>query len=223
MENKPLRLRARYMLEKQQIQDEIGDLKQILETLGLSQRRACQLLLVDPSAWTRWSKMEAPPHIYKALHWLLQLQKLNPAAVEPQDLAARLDFVQSSTQIKIKELEKNVQQMEKAISLSPAASQESLAQMALREQERRFQEKISSLEAKIQTLLATQLRPKKNKPLRKSPKKLQKTSPVRRRRKLGSEKKSRSKNLKAKRRRSKTAVRTSKNRAKSRKLKPNRR
>lgn len=37
----------------------------------------CQLLLVDPSAWTRWTRNEekTPPHIYRALEWFLALNE----------------------------------------------------------------------------------------------------------------------------------------------------
>lgn len=40
-----------------------------------------QLLLVDPSAWTRWTKGgdEAPPHIYRMLQWYLALEEKYPA------------------------------------------------------------------------------------------------------------------------------------------------
>jgi hypothetical protein len=40
----------------------------------------CQLLLVDPSSWTRWTKEgQAPPHIFRALEWYMLLTKEAPA------------------------------------------------------------------------------------------------------------------------------------------------
>lgn len=47
----------------------------------------CQLLLVDPSAWTRWMKDESrvPPHIYRSLEWFLAL---NQKMLTQPDLAA---------------------------------------------------------------------------------------------------------------------------------------
>ncbi|MDZ4660791.1 MAG: hypothetical protein SGJ18_04155 [Pseudomonadota bacterium] len=59
----------------------IGDLEQIRQNLGLSQRKICQLLMVDPSAWTRWIKTKggAPPHVYRALQWYLQLIDKHPS------------------------------------------------------------------------------------------------------------------------------------------------
>lgn len=39
-----------------------------------------QLLLVDPSAWSRWVKDESkiPPHVIKALQWYLLLEQKDP-------------------------------------------------------------------------------------------------------------------------------------------------
>lgn len=39
-----------------------------------------QLLMVDPSAWTRWTKSEdqAPPHIWRALQWYMIVQEKVP-------------------------------------------------------------------------------------------------------------------------------------------------
>lgn len=110
-------LRTQYMNEKARIKSEIGDLESIRIQLGLSQRRLCRLLLVDPSAWTRWLKSEAPPHIYQALHWLIQLRKLNPDAVAPSDMDQRLNLVQSTTQFKLQELEQSVARIEKTMEL----------------------------------------------------------------------------------------------------------
>lgn len=73
--------RIRYEAEASHIQKKLGDLEAIRQSLGLSQRKICQLLLVDPSAWTRWTKQgdSAPPHIYRALQWYLALQEKYPA------------------------------------------------------------------------------------------------------------------------------------------------
>ncbi|MBO9667363.1 MAG: hypothetical protein J7501_11190 [Bdellovibrio sp.] len=39
-----------------------------------------QLLMVDPSSWTRWTRQgdEAPPHIWRALQWYSVLQEKIP-------------------------------------------------------------------------------------------------------------------------------------------------
>jgi transcriptional regulator with XRE-family HTH domain len=73
--------RLRYEAEVELIRKKLGDLEAIRETLGLTQRKMAQLLLVDPSAWTRWTKggESAPPHIYRMLQWYLALQDKYPA------------------------------------------------------------------------------------------------------------------------------------------------
>ena len=74
-------LRIRYEAEVKIIRRKLGDLEQIRATLGLTQRKMSQLLFVDPSAWTRWTKPgeEAPPHIYRMLQWYLALEDKYPA------------------------------------------------------------------------------------------------------------------------------------------------
>lgn len=62
------------------IKKQLGNLEKIRRDLGLSQRKICQLLMVDPSAWTRWNrdKEEAPPHIWRSLQWYMTLQEKIP-------------------------------------------------------------------------------------------------------------------------------------------------
>lgn len=62
------------------IQKQLGNLEKIRTDLGLSQRKVCQLLMVDPSAWTRWNRdgEAAPPHIWRALQWYMTLQEKIP-------------------------------------------------------------------------------------------------------------------------------------------------
>jgi len=54
-----------------------GGLEDIRQKLGYSRRKMCRLLMVDPSAWTRWTKDEdrVPPHVYRALEWFLALNE----------------------------------------------------------------------------------------------------------------------------------------------------
>ncbi|MEK6554421.1 MAG: hypothetical protein AABZ31_04200 [Bdellovibrionota bacterium] len=167
--------RDKYLLEKDRIKHEIGSLTEIREALGLSQRKICQLLLVDPSAWTRWNKTEAPPHIYQALKWMLELKKVNPEAIGPTDMSSRLDYVQSSTQSKIKELEAHVQTLERALTLTPPSQPPSdyIIEAALRSQEQRFQQEIENLKQSFKQMmeevvaknsLALQLKAKRTKP-----------------------------------------------------------
>jgi hypothetical protein len=164
-------LRDKYLSEKERIQHEIGSLDQVLQTLGLSQRKACQLLLVDPSAWTRWNKSGAPPHIYQALRWLIQLKKVNPDATAPSDIAGRVDMIQSKTDLKIKELERSIEMLERTLALQATVTPQyasdnshELIQNALAKQDKRHQEVVAGLQAKIQSLLK---KPKKAKPRKK--------------------------------------------------------
>lgn len=75
----------RYDAEVNVIKKELGDLEEIRKNLGLTQRKICQLLLVDPSAWSRWCSPRgpgAPPHIYRALFWYVSWQKQKGAPVQ---------------------------------------------------------------------------------------------------------------------------------------------
>jgi transcriptional regulator with XRE-family HTH domain len=70
-----------YQVEREQIIKEIGDLESIRKSLGLSRRKICKLLLVDPSSWTRWTKLEgsdAPAYIYRSLQWCLAIMEKYP-------------------------------------------------------------------------------------------------------------------------------------------------
>lgn len=73
-------LRLHYEAQVEVIRRQIGGLEGARQALGLSQRKMSQLLLVDPSAWTRWVKTgeKAPPHIFRALQWYLALHEKIP-------------------------------------------------------------------------------------------------------------------------------------------------
>lgn len=72
--------RMRYEAEVRMFRSTYGGLEDVRRRLGLSQRKICQLLLVDPSAWTRWIRVEdrVPPHIYRALEWYISLAEKDP-------------------------------------------------------------------------------------------------------------------------------------------------
>lgn len=72
--------RLQYEAQVRVIRQQIGSLEKIRSDLGLSQRKMAQLLLVDPSAWTRWNRPgeEAPPHIWRALQWYLTVREKIP-------------------------------------------------------------------------------------------------------------------------------------------------
>lgn len=72
--------RVTFESEKEVIRKDIGDLEQIRTRLGVSRRKICQILMVDPSAWTRWTRSTdgAPPHVYRMLEWYLLLREKHP-------------------------------------------------------------------------------------------------------------------------------------------------
>ncbi len=73
-------LRMKYEAEVRVFHQRYGGIENIRKNLGFSARKMSQLLMVDPSAWSRWVKDEAkmPPHVCRSLEWLLQLEGKNP-------------------------------------------------------------------------------------------------------------------------------------------------
>jgi hypothetical protein len=69
-----------YEAQVEVIKKQLGSLEKIRHDLGLSQRKMGQLLMVDPSAWTRWNRQdeEAPPHIWRSLQWYMALNEKLP-------------------------------------------------------------------------------------------------------------------------------------------------
>jgi hypothetical protein len=75
-------LRMQYEAQVQITQKNFGSLEEIRQKLGLSKRKICQILLIDPSTWTRWTtfnNQSAPPHIFRMLEWYLLLQEKHPS------------------------------------------------------------------------------------------------------------------------------------------------
>lgn len=91
------------------IKSQIGDIEEVRKSLGLSQRKMCQLLLIDPSTWSRWvtGKTEPPPYVYRMLQWGLAVMERYP---ETHPLANYEKFEQLK---KSEELAKRVEQLEK--------------------------------------------------------------------------------------------------------------
>jgi len=73
-------LRMQYEAQAEVLRRQMGGLAGVQAQLALSGRRICQLLLVDPSAWSRWSKddSQVPPHVWRALQWHFALQEKIP-------------------------------------------------------------------------------------------------------------------------------------------------
>jgi len=95
--------------ESELIKEQIGDIESIRQSLGLNKRRMCQLLLIDPSTWTRWStgKTEVPPHIYRMLQWGLAVMDKYPE-VHPLSQFASINNLH-----KMQELSNRVIELEK--------------------------------------------------------------------------------------------------------------
>jgi hypothetical protein len=99
--------RMRYEAQVEVLKRQIGTLEEIRLKLGLSRRKICQLLLIDPSAWTRWTKNgeDAPPHIYRALEWYLLTEEKHPSLGS----AFWLSSVARGTQTSVQSLEPEIQ------------------------------------------------------------------------------------------------------------------
>lgn len=106
-------LRVKYEAESQVIINKLGHLEDIREKLGLSQRKMCQLLLVDPSTWSRWQKEpeKVPPHVYRSLQWYLALIEKAP---EWHPLNAYLGAFRSNEKrsFSVDKIEREVQDLE---------------------------------------------------------------------------------------------------------------
>lgn len=130
-------LRLKYEAESQVLLKKFGGLSGIQTKLNLSQRKICQLLMVDPSSWSRWMLDEAktPPHILRALEWYLVTQdkypgfdvhfwlhsngKTSGATLERTQLLHE-DLTKESAELKIQIqlLEKQVGRLENEVSAS---------------------------------------------------------------------------------------------------------
>lgn len=118
-------MRLQYEAQVRVIRSQIGGLEKVREDLGLSQRKISQLLLVDPSAWTRWTRAgeEAPPHIWRALQWYLTVREKIPGLtpqyflgsdpkVLHQKTLAELQSERETREARIRELELRIIEIE---------------------------------------------------------------------------------------------------------------
>ena len=126
--------RMTYEAQAEVIKKQIGDLEDIRAHLGLSARKISQLLMVDPSAWTRWTKNGdvPPPHIWRSLQWYMILQQKIPG-LTPQYFIEKETPRFAQTSQRINDLEKQLSEKHQSI---------------LNENER-LQKKIRALEASV--------------------------------------------------------------------------
>ena len=108
-------LRQQYLAEVEVIKRKLGDIESIRQSLGLSKRKMSQLLLVDPSAWTRWTTGDAPPPlVYRSLQWYLALIDRNPEW-HPQNSFNRLSQPGRDAVGGLHELERRVDHLQQQI------------------------------------------------------------------------------------------------------------
>lgn len=153
-------LRLQYEAQTQVIRKQTGDLESIRLKLGLSARKICQLLLVDPSAWTRWTKAggDAPPHIYRALQWYLSLQDkipgLNADYFIGRNVAVENAGLKRDLDLKYAALEKGQQVWSESQKRELQSMQVSLAEAGMKESTLRAQ--IQGLEGQVRRLVLVQ-------------------------------------------------------------------
>ncbi|MFN7729046.1 MAG: hypothetical protein ACK5P7_07820 [Bdellovibrio sp.] len=120
-------LRMNYEAQTQVLKVQIGDLEQIREKLGLSQRKMAQLLMVDPSAWTRWVKTgQAPPHVYRSLQWYLALREKIPGLSNEYFLAPQSNMSVRHLERELKALKETPQQQAAALAMRIQSLEQSL-------------------------------------------------------------------------------------------------
>ena len=79
-EKKTLSVRDRNEMTASLIKKQIGSIEQVRTLMGLNKRKMCELLLIDPSTWTRWTtgKTEPPTWVYRTLQWGLAVMDKHP-------------------------------------------------------------------------------------------------------------------------------------------------
>lgn len=120
-------LRLRYEAEVEVIRKKLGGLEKVRLELGLTRRKMCQLLMVDPSAWTRWTRDETkvPPHVYRALQWYLALIEKQPEW-HPQNAYLGAFKPESSVVPQVKEIEQRLSDRIERLKRSEQEDQEHL-------------------------------------------------------------------------------------------------
>ncbi len=133
--------RMRYEAEVGLVRKKLGDLETIRKRLGLSQRKICQLLLVDPSAWTRWIRSgdDAPPHIYRMLQWYLALEEKYPAL----DVNFWLNTVARGDEVdRLEALRQEISQVKIAALQSESRAESLLSTIKIQQQQARRQSQV---------------------------------------------------------------------------------
>lgn len=151
-------LRMHYEAQVKVIQNQLGSLENVRLNLGLSQRKMAQLLMIDPSSWTRWTKKgdEAPPHIWRALQWYSIIQEKIPGLTanyfngnSPQVL-----HEESLRQIELERITRHTELAELKTLLSSEASEKKLLEQDIKKLKKdlKFHRNISIFILLISTL-----------------------------------------------------------------------
>lgn len=90
-------IRSHFDEEVDLIRKQIGTIEEVRIKLDLTARKMCQLLMVDPSAWNRWTTgiTNPPPHIYRSLQWYMMLNDKLPG-VDPRFFLPKKSFFRSA-------------------------------------------------------------------------------------------------------------------------------
>ncbi len=131
-------VRMHYEAQVEVIRRQIGDLEKIRENLGLSRRKICQLLMVDPSAWTRWTKDDEnppPPHIYRALQWFMILQEKLPGLTPQYFVGKDPEVLHRSALMRIEAEASKRAEFEEAAALQSLKLERQLSELGIRNQD----------------------------------------------------------------------------------------
>lgn len=146
-------LRLKYEAQVEIARKQLGDLELIRMKLGLSARKICQLLLVDPSAWSRWTRdgQSAPPHVWRALQWYMMLQEKVPG-LSPEYFLGRSTET-AALHLK-KEMELRYQAIEQGQTLWSGQQKQLLQELKSKleqaeQSEQQLQMQIQNLEKKV--------------------------------------------------------------------------
>ena len=103
-------LRIQYEAQSEVLRRQMGGLRGVQATLDLSARKICQLLMVDPSAWSRWLRDESqvPPHIWRALQWYFTIQDKMPGLNASYFLGRDTQNVEKSIELKWRDQEERL-------------------------------------------------------------------------------------------------------------------
>ncbi|MEZ0392584.1 MAG: hypothetical protein ACAH59_10225 [Pseudobdellovibrionaceae bacterium] len=149
--------RMHYEAQVEVIRRQLGDLDEIRGKLGLSQRKICQLLMVDPSAWTRWMKNgdSAPPHIYRALQWYAILREKLPGLTPQYFIGKDPEVLHQAALQRIQIESQKRGEFEEAFSMQSLQLENKLQELLSANQ--KLMESKVALEAQVQDLKAAVL------------------------------------------------------------------